>query len=293
MDKTRGLPSAKKMRHDSHFVDRLTARPVDTIGEQIPVDQIDPNPDQPRRRMEGIAELVGSIQENGVLEPILVRRLGDRYQIVAGERRFRAAQEAGLSRVPCILLDVDDRGCLEISLVENVQRRDLSPFDEADALAQLKNQFGYTHEQIGRKLGRSRSAVSEMLALATMPAPIRKKCEKAGLHARSALIQIARLPDEDEMNRLIDAASTQALSRDDLREMLRDDAAVPVPTTATRPGNGRQGTGHGYVFRYKDPEQGYSFNLRFAERHSVETDELIQTLKSIIADLRKKRRSAE
>lgn len=286
MHRTRGLPTAKKMRHDAHFVERLAARPSEKVGEQIPVDRIDPNPNQPRRRMEGIAELVASIQEKGVLEPILIREMGDRYQIIAGERRFRAAQQAGLTKVPCITLDVDDRGCLEISLVENLQRRDLTPFDEADGLAQLKNEFGYTHEQIGRKLGRSRSAISEMLSLATMPAAVRKKCMTAGLRARSALVQIARLPDEDQMHRLVDAASRHELSRDDLRAMLRVQTDTPRPAAADTEPRPRKGTGHGYLFRYRDPHRRYSFNLRFSGRDQIERQELILVLESIIADLR-------
>ncbi|MFQ5718929.1 MAG: ParB/RepB/Spo0J family partition protein [Acidobacteriota bacterium] len=282
----RGLPATKKMRHDSHFVDRLTARPSGKIGIQLPIDRIDPNPDQPRRHMQGIRQLVASIQEQGVLEPLLVRSRGDRFQIIAGERRFRAAQEAGLRTVPCVELDVDDRGCLEISLVENLQRRDLTPFEEADALAQLKEDFGYTQEQIARKIGRSRNAVSEMLTLSTVPQAIRDRCEKAGLRARSALVQIARLPDADQMAEVIDTAAREDLSRDELRQMLREDDRVPDPSHGNPSVKSRDS---GYLFRYRDPERKIRFQLRFADRDRVETDELIATLKKIIADLRKNR----
>ncbi|MFQ5768040.1 MAG: ParB/RepB/Spo0J family partition protein, partial [Acidobacteriota bacterium] len=161
MARLRGLPASKQMRHDAHFVDRLSARATPTLGMLIPIDQIDPNPKQPRRQFDDIEQLVASIQNRGVLEPLLVRRDQDRYQIIAGERRFRAAQKAGLSQIPCIELDVDEEGCLEISLVENLQRRDLLPFEEADALQQLRLQFGYTHEELARKLSRSRTAITE------------------------------------------------------------------------------------------------------------------------------------
>jgi len=139
------------MRHDHHFVDHLVAAPAGGVGRMIPIEQLEPNPDQPRRVFGEMADLISSIKEKGVLEPVLVRPAGEKFQIIAGERRYRASIEAGLSQVPCIELDVDDRGVLEISLIENLQRLDLDPFEEADGLKRLSEKFLYTHDEIARK----------------------------------------------------------------------------------------------------------------------------------------------
>ena len=124
MSKTRGLPTDLRMRHDVHFVDQLAAPQTQSIGKMIDLLELDPNPQQPRREIGDLTDLIASIKEKGILEPILVRHLGLRYQIIAGERRYHAAKAAGLAQVPCIELEVDDRGVLEISLIENLQRRD-------------------------------------------------------------------------------------------------------------------------------------------------------------------------
>ncbi|MFY9551900.1 MAG: ParB/RepB/Spo0J family partition protein, partial [Thermoanaerobaculia bacterium] len=118
------------MRHDSHFVDSLSERFGPSLGRQIAIDEIETNPDQPRRSVGDLEELRMSIESKGVLEPILVRPLPDgRFRIIAGERRFRAAMEAGLAEIPCIELDVPDNEVMEIALIENLHRRDLHPFE--------------------------------------------------------------------------------------------------------------------------------------------------------------------
>jgi ParB family transcriptional regulator, chromosome partitioning protein len=291
--KLRGLPDDKQMRHDFHFVDRLTARPIPTVGSLIPISSITPNPQQPRQLFDGIDGLVASIKEKGVLEPLLVRQIeDDRYQIIAGERRFRAAQEAGLSQVPCIEIDVDDRGCLEISLVENLQRRDLTPFEEADAVAALREQFGFTHDEIGRKLGRSRTSVTEVLSLATVPSPIRDLCREAGITARSMLLQVARQADEAAMRRTIEAIRTSGLSREEVRDIGRGEA----PRKDASPDSGRhpagvasKSSGEGYVFRFRTADRPYAMTIRFADRESVPREELIGALEEILRELRQAR----
>ena len=118
MSKVRGLPESKRMRHDAHFVEEITARRSETVGRVIDMDRIEPNPHQPRKEFGDLSEMVASVKEKGILEPILVRSHEGRYQIIAGERRYQAARLAGLQRVPCIEVDVDTRGMLEISLIE-------------------------------------------------------------------------------------------------------------------------------------------------------------------------------
>src|SRR5688500_13179822 len=125
----KGLPDRAKMRHDAHFVEELAKRSVTHIGSMIPLELIDPNPEQPRTQLGNLEELTSSVREKGVLEPILVREKdGGRYEIISGERRYRAAAAAGLDEIPALELDADDREVLEIALIENIQRKDLTAF---------------------------------------------------------------------------------------------------------------------------------------------------------------------
>src|SRR3954453_4244331 len=129
----RGLPERANMRHDSHYVEELTRRSGRHIGAMIPLSLIKENPDHPPTPPGNTEDLPAPIREKGVLEPILVRAIGpNRYQIISGERRFRAASLAGLDEIPAIELDVDDKEQLEIALIENIQRKDLTPFEEAE-----------------------------------------------------------------------------------------------------------------------------------------------------------------
>ena len=126
---------------------------------QLPVEEIGPNPFQPRSRFDDTAlqELAASIKASGVLQPVLVRRHADRYQLVAGERRLRAAQIAGLAKIPAILRDVGDREMMELALIENIQREDLNPIDEAKAYKALLGTVGLTHEELSERVGKQRS----------------------------------------------------------------------------------------------------------------------------------------
>src|SRR5690349_22993602 len=125
------------MRHDEHYGEALAASAGTPIGRLIPIDQIDPNPSQPRQVMGDLSELIASITEKGILEPLVVRQRGDRFQIVAGERRYQAAVQLGLRDLPAVVRDVDETEMLEIALIENLQRKDLTPFEESEALQGL------------------------------------------------------------------------------------------------------------------------------------------------------------
>ena len=152
-----GLPDAMRMRHDTHFVDQLARPGGEAIGRLIPIEDIQPNPKQPRQTIGDLTELTASIRDKGILEPILVRKVGGHFEIIAGERRFRAAGKAGLSEIPCVVRETTDAEMMEIALVENLQRKDLSPFEEADGLRTLAEAYGYTHELMAEKIGKSRS----------------------------------------------------------------------------------------------------------------------------------------
>ncbi len=162
MSKRIGLPITLKMRHDAHYVESLTSYSGAAVGRMIRVDQIRPNPDQPRKALGDLRELTESICEKGVLEPLLVRYVPreDCFHIISGERRYHASRAAGLREVPCIEKNADDAETLEIGLIENIQRKDLTPFEEADGLHRLSAQFEYTHEDIAKKIGRARSSVT-------------------------------------------------------------------------------------------------------------------------------------
>ena len=141
----RGLPQTITMRHDEHYVEALAASAGAPIGRLVPIDRIDPNPHQPRQVMGDLSELIASISEKGILEPLVVRQRGDRFQIVAGERRYQASVQAGLRELPVVVRDVDDTEVIELALIENLQRKDLTPFEEAEALYGLADRCGYTH----------------------------------------------------------------------------------------------------------------------------------------------------
>src|SRR5881394_91492 len=149
--------------------------PAAESAAEAPVASLEPNPFQPRTAMDAarLAELAASIRESGVVQPILVRRLGDRFQIIAGERRWRAAQQAGLATVPISVRDVADDRLLELALVENIQRQELSPLEEAHAFHRLQEELHLTQEDVARKVGRDRSTITNTLRLLRLPREVR------------------------------------------------------------------------------------------------------------------------
>ncbi len=258
-----------RMRHDSHFVEEITAQRSESIGRMIDVRRIEPNPHQPRKEFGDLSEMVASVKEKGMLEPILVRHHEGSFQIIAGERRFQAARLAGLNRVPCIEVDVDARGMLEISLIENLQRRDLTPFEESAAIQRLCDQFRYTHEEIARKLGKSRTVITEALSLNRMPEEIQERCRQADITSKSMLLQIVRLPAAEDMHKLIDKITGEGFTREQARQFKRADAPQP-------PKN--------FTFRFQPEDRPYQFVVRF-DRSEVEREELIAAIRDLLEHL--------
>lgn len=159
---------------------------------EIPLDQIQPNPDQPRRSIdpEALATLAASVRASGLVQPIVVRAVGEGYEIIAGERRWRAAAEAGLSAIPALVRDADERERLELALVENVVRADLNPIEVARALAILVEDFGQTQASVSERLGRSRPAVSNLMRLLELPDEVQAMVSDGRItegHARAIL----------------------------------------------------------------------------------------------------------
>lgn len=163
------------------------------VLKTLPIDQLQAGRYQPRQHFDDAAleELAESIRAQGVIQPILVRAIAkDRYEIIAGERRWRAASRAGLAEVPVVLRKVDDRAVIAMALIENIQREDLNPLEEAQALARLIDEFALTHQQAAEAVGRSRAAVSNLLRLMELPEPVRTLLENRQLemgHARALL----------------------------------------------------------------------------------------------------------
>lgn len=270
MARSRGLPETLRMRHDAHYVETLAASAGAPVGRLVPIDQVDPNPDQPRQSMGDLAELIASIAEKGVLEPLIVRQRGARYQIIAGERRYHAAVQAGLRELPVVIRDADDREMLELALVENIQRKDLTPFEESEAMQSLAERFGYTHEDLARRLGKSRTSITEALSLGSIPPEVRKVCRVAGITSRSLLLQVARQGEPQKMLALAEKIATQGATREQLRRELQK----------PRPGRPKS-----YTFAFRPPSRAFSLRVSFGKRHASR-DEIIAALEEVLRELK-------
>jgi len=200
----------------------------------LSIDSLEPGPFQPRRNMapEAMAELVDSIRARGILQPILARRHpaeAGRYQIIAGERRWRAAQQAGLHEVPVLVRDLEDRDAMAASLVENLQRQDLNPIEEAEGYKRLMEEFGLTQEQLGTAVGKSRSHVANIIRLLQLPPSVRAEVQAGKLTAGHARALLAHANPE-EAARLVIAKGLNVRQT----EGLTTNTSLPSTNTAPR-----------------------------------------------------------
>jgi ParB family chromosome partitioning protein len=259
----RGLPTGLQMRHDAHYVEELSQHRPAQLGRMVPLDKLDPNPEQPRVDLGDLSELTASIAEKGVLEPLLVKpnRLTGRWMIIAGERRFRSAQKAGLKEVPCVEMEVDDGAIAEIALIENMQRKDLTVWEEADGLLALCERFGYTHDDVARKVGKSRTTVTEAMAIARIPDDVREICKQADINAKSSLLQIVRQPDDDSMMSLAKQIASKGLNRNDAREIRRQEMG-PRVVPESKP----------YTFKYASPDKDFNLEIKFRASEVGDSD---------------------
>ena len=192
------------------------------------ISDIEPNPDQPRKNFdnEDLSALADSITEYGVIQPITVRKVDGRYQIIAGERRWRAARMAGLSEVPITIINADDKKASEISLVENIQRKNLDPIEEAEAFSALIEGYGLTQEEVARRIGRSRSSVTNSLRLLDLPPVVMKYVAEGSLsegHAKALL----GLKDKSIIENTADNVILRALSVRETEKLVRELNAPP------------------------------------------------------------------
>jgi ParB family chromosome partitioning protein len=267
----RGLPETVRMRHDEHYVEALATSAGAPVGRVVAIERIDPNPNQPRQVMGDLSELMASVAEKGIIEPLIVRSRGERFQIIAGERRYQAAVQVGLRELPVVIRDVDDVEVIELALVENIQRKDLTAFEEAEALHHLVQRSSYTHESLARKLGKSRTSITESLALNAMPEDVKNLCRLADINSKSLLLQIVRQPSPQKMTALIEKIASQGGAT---RAEVRQDLAKP-----------KLGRPKAYVFSYKPESKAFNLKLKF-RKGNVPKQEVIQALEVILEDLR-------
>lgn len=219
----KGLSSLIPSTEEFSQAPAKTDEPRETFdATTLPIDSIHPNPDQPRKSIDDaqLSALSESIAEHGIIQPILVKADGDGYQIIAGERRWRAAKQAGLQEVPIRILDVSEEQAMELALVENLQREDLSPLEVALAIQEMITKLDITHEEVAGKIGMSRAAVTNKLRLLQLPKDILDMLDAQDLtegHARALL----SLQDHGKMLEFADIAVERNLSVRQLEEMIR------------------------------------------------------------------------
>ena len=261
------------MRHDAHYVEALTSFSGAAVGRMIPVDKVRPNPDQPRKALGDLRELTDSIKEKGVLEPLAGPLHAAGGCLLHHFRRAPLSRLAGrgLRELPCIEKIADDAETLELALIENLQRKDLTAFEEAEGLYRLAEHFAYTHEDIARKIARARSSVTETLSLRNIPEQIRRRCVEQGVVSKSLLLQIARQPNEKKMAETLQRILQGGLTRDEARRERREEAV-----SGPRP--------QPFIFNFQPESEAFRLRIQF-RKSSVSREELISTLRGILSSL--------
>ena len=211
----------------------VAPEPRDGSSLEIPLEAVVPNPHQPRRKMDeaSIADLAASLKTTGLIQPIVVRKAGEQYQLIAGERRWRAARLAGLTVIPALLREVDSFTQAQMALVENIQRENLNPIDRAQAYHTLMNQLGLTQAELAGRLGEDRSSIANHLRLLDLPEPVQAMVGDGRLSLGHAKI-IAGVPDILEQERLANLVVSQGLSVRNLERLLQEGAEPSSRTEA-------------------------------------------------------------
>lgn len=244
--------------------------PIDTIVDDggtlinVPLELLDANPDQPRKYFdqEAQAELTQSVIDHGILQPIIVRRVGDRYMIIGGERRSRAAREAGLAKIPAILRQHEDPD--ELALIENLQREDLHPIEEAEGLFQLKQKKGFTDEILARVVGKSRKSINDSLALTRLPATIKNEWRTSAKVQKSLLLQVLRAPNSTVQLALWEQIKGGQVT---VREVRKAAAQIKEKKPGPKP----------YHFKWQADDGRYTVRVSFRKAR-VSDDELREAL---------------
>lgn len=267
MPKKVGLPEFIKMKHDYHLVDEISLRTKTPVIRNIPIEKISANQMQPRRDMGDLAELTDSIRENGIIEPVIVRPKNGNFEIIAGERRFRAAKEAGMHEIPCIEHDIPDNEALEMSIIENIQRKDLNVFEQAQSIRSLAEIYGYTHEEIAKKIGKSRVTVTELVRITDLPEEIKQKCLELGIDSKTFLLELTKVEELEKMEAILRQYGQKPFSRDEIKQKRKKE------------------TQKNFNFNFVSDDKKVKINFHF-KQEKVERENVIAVLEKLIQDIR-------
>jgi ParB family chromosome partitioning protein len=255
------------MKHDYHLVDEISLRSKTPVTRNIPIEKIIPNQMQPRKDMGDLKELTESIREKGIIEPVIVRPKEGHYEIVAGERRYRAAREAGLNEIPCIEHDIADNEALELSIVENIQRKDLNVFEQAQSIMALAEIYGYSHEEIAKKIGKSRVTVSELIRIMDLPGEIREKCLEMAINSKSFLLELTKLEDAEKMAAVLSQYSQKSFSRDEIKQQRNKQTSK--------------------IFKFNFVSEDKNIKINFhCQREKADKENIIAVLERLILDIK-------
>jgi ParB family chromosome partitioning protein len=267
MHKKVGLPDFIKMKHDYHLVDEISLRTKTPVTRNIPIEKIITNQLQPRKDMGDLTELTNSILEKGIIEPVIVRPKEGHFEIVAGERRFRAAKLAGMSEIPCIEHDIPDNEALELSIVENIQRKDLNVFEQAQSIMSLAEIYGYNHEEIAKKIGKSRVTVSELIRITDLPMNIKQKCLEMAINSKTFLLELTKLEDPEKMAAILSQYSQKSFSRDEIKQQRKKQISK--------------------IFKFNFVSDDKNIRINFhCQQKKVDKENIIAVLEKLIVDIK-------
>jgi ParB family chromosome partitioning protein len=277
MGKTRkvGLPDFVKSKFDNHFVEELSARTRTPVIRNIPIDKLTANVHQPRKDFGNLAELADSIKEKGILEPVLIRPKNGKFEIVAGERRFRAAQIAGLTEIPCIEHDIADNEALEVSIIENIQRKDLNVYEQAFSIKSFADIYGYTHQEIAQKIGKSRVTVTEFIRITDMPEEILEHCMELKINSKTFLQELVKLESIEQMKEMLDNYQEKPFSRDKIKEKRKAKKEKKSPEKSSK------------TFRFNLTSEDKSVKIKFdIKSQEDDKNKIIHILEKLVSDLK-------
>ncbi len=271
-----GLPDFVKSKFDNHFVDELSARTHTPVVRNIPIDKLTANVHQPRKDFGDLAELADSIKEKGILEPVLIRPKNGKFEIVAGERRFRAAQIAGLSEIPCIEHDIADNEALEISIIENIQRKDLNVYEQAFSIKSFADIYGYTHQDIAQKIGKSRVTITELLRITDLPEEILERCIELKINSKTFLQELVKLENIEQMKEMLDNYSEEPFSRDKIKEKRKAQKEKKPAEKSVK------------TLRFNLTSEDKSVKIKFdIKSQEPDKNKIIDILEKLVSDLKK------
>jgi ParB family chromosome partitioning protein len=270
-----GLPDFVKSKFDNHFVDELSTRTRTPVIRNIPIDKLAANVHQPRKDFGDLAELADSIKEKGILEPVLIRPKNGQFEIVAGERRFRAAQIAGLSEIPCIEYDIADNEALEISIIENIQRKNLNVYEQAFSIKSFADIYGYTHQEIAQKICKSRVTVTELIRITDLPEEILERCMELKINSKTFLQELVKLENVEQMKEMLDNYQEEPFSREKIKEKRKAQKDKKTAEKSVK------------TLRFNLTSEDKSVKIKFdIKSQEADKNKIIDILEKLVSDLK-------